>query len=98
MSISIDDIKNLEHLSRLKLTSQNRDELLFEVASIVEYVGQINDLDLGSVDNSTLIHSHKNVIRIDEVYRSDEQMLDLLLNNAPEQQDNFIKVKQVIKK
>ena len=53
MSISIDDIKNLEHLARLKLTNENREKLLSEVASIVDYVGQIDDLDLGAIDNST---------------------------------------------
>ena len=98
MSISIDDIKNLEHLARLKLTDENRQELLSEVGSIVDYVGQIDDLDLGAIDNSTLVHSHKNVTRVDQISSSDQGTLSLLLSNTPEQQDNFIKVKQVIKK
>ena len=47
MSISLEDIKHLETLARLRLGESNREKLLGEVASIVEYVGQINDLEMG---------------------------------------------------
>ncbi len=98
MSISIDDIKNLETLSRLRLDDEGRASLLGEISSIIEYVGHINDLDLGVVDNSTMLHAHKNVVREDSHIISDELQRDMILDNVPNRQGDFIKVKQVIKK
>ncbi len=99
MIIEIDDIKNLETLSRLKMSDQNRANLLGEISSIIEYVGQINDLDLGVVDNSAMLHAHKNVVRIDCIALGiSELQRNTILENAPNRQGDFIKVKQVIKK
>ncbi len=98
MSISIDDIKNLETLSRLRLSDEGRASLLSEISSIIEYVGHINDLDLGSIDNSTMLHAHKNVVREDSTSKPYELDRNMILDNVPNRQGDFIKVKQVIKK
>lgn len=100
MSISIDDIKNLETLSRLRLGDEGRASLLGEISSIIEYVGHINDLDLGPVDNSTMLHAHKNVVREDVSVLPGSYQLqrNTILDNAPNRDGDFIKVKQVIKK
>lgn len=104
MSINIDDIKNLETLSRLRLSEDGRQSLLSEISSIIEYVGHINDLDLGFVDNSTMMHTHKNVVREDVLFVSGRVgnayglQRDMILDNAPNRYGDFIKVKQVIKK
>ncbi len=109
MSINIDDIKNLETLSRLRLSDDARQSLLGEISSIIEYVGQINDLDLGVVDNSAMLHAHKNVAREDASVAfnnfnfttetgSYRLQRDAMLENVANRQGDFIKVKQVIKK
>ena len=109
MSISLDDIKNLETLSRLRLSDESRQSLQGEISSIIEYVGHINDLDLGFVDNSTMMHAHKNVVREDTPtilkYSKDytdaesyQMQRNMILDNVPNRDGDFIKVKQVIKK
>lgn len=106
MSINIDDIKNLETLSRLRMSDDSRQSLLGEISSIIEYVGHINDLDLGVVDNSTMMHIHKNVVRPDYTENQNNKDADslyelqrnMILDNAPNKDGDFIKVKQVIKK
>ena len=96
--IDTEKIRHLETLARLHVSDINREELVHEVSSIVAYIGQIEALDLGSVDNSTMIHSHKNVTRIDIHIPSDEPSHKIILDNAPDIDNDFIKVKQVIKK
>ena len=98
MSISLEDIKHLETLARLRLGESNREKLLGEVASIVEYVGQINDLEMGEIDNSTLMHTHKNIVKPDLAAASGADTLRLILDNASAVDGTYIKVSQVIKK
>ncbi len=97
MSLSIEDIKNLETLARLRVSDENRTALVSEVSSIIEYVGQINDLDLGTIDNSTIMHIHKNITRADNVSELGSSR-DIILEDAPKTEGQYIKVTQVIKK
>ena len=96
--ISIEDLRNLETLARLHVSDEDRKELVGEVSSIVNYISQIDDLDMGPVDNSAMIHSHKNVTRADEILSATFQSKKIILNDAPSVDANFIKVTQVIKK
>lgn len=98
MSISIEDIKNLETLSRLRLDEAGREKLAGEIRSIVDYVGLINDLDLGGVDNSQLYHAHKNITKTDDIIDCDESSKSIMMQNAIDIEGGFVKVSQVIKK
>lgn len=97
MSLNIEDIKNLERLSRLKVSEENRSQIISEVSSVLDYVGQINDLDLGTIDNSTIMHIHKNITRADTVSELGSSR-DIILEDAPKTEGQYIKVTQVIKK
>lgn len=98
LSLDVDDIRNLETLARLNVSDESRDGLVYEVSSIVVYISQIDDLDMGAVDNSTMIHSHKNVTRADEIVSATAASKKVILDDAPLTDNGFIKVTQVIKK
>lgn len=97
-TLGVEDIKNLELLARLHVSEGSRYSLVDEVSSIVQYIGQIDDLDLGIIDNSTMMHSHKNVTRSDEVNPTTTEGRQIILDDAPNKDADFIKVTQVIKK
>ncbi len=89
-----EEVLHIAHLSRLKL-SENEEEMFSEqLASIIEYVGQLNELELSGVSPTAQSIGIKNVMRKDVV--EDFGHKSAIVKNAPSRVENFFKVKKVI--
>jgi len=80
-------------LSRIKLTKSEEARFSRQLSSILDYVKQLNEVN---VKNTKPIGSINELL---DVYREDEIIpslsCDKLLQNAPEKKDGFLKVKKV---
>lgn len=93
--ISRDDVLHLAQLSSLQLSGDEIDSLQQDIGNILEYVKQLSELDTSGVEPTYQVTGLTNVWRDDVVDQSGvtrEQLLDL----APEQQNNSVKVPKVL--
>lgn len=92
--LSREDVLKLAQLSKLDLSSEQVDRFRGELESIVEYVQQLQSVDVVGLEPTNQISGLTNVMRDDEVrqYATPED----LLKNLPAQEDDLIKVRRVI--
>lgn len=93
MAISRDDIKNCARLARIELTEQEEEKFTNQLSSILGYFEKLNELDLENVEPIYQVTGQKNVFREDEVKNTSRA--EEMLQNAPEREGDFIKVKSV---
>lgn len=94
--IKIDEktMDNLEILSKLKLTENERNRAISELERMLSYVDKLNELD--TEDKEPLIHAipQVNIFREDVVENCDGT--EATLSNAPKVKDNQIIVPKTI--
>lgn len=93
--ITVTEIESLAKLARVGLTEAEKTSLATEMSAILEYVRQLDEVDVSSVEPTSQVTGLTNVSRIDEI-SSCEISREELLSNAPETENGFIKVKQVL--
>ena len=67
MEISKEQIKHLAHLSRLQLSDSEIDAMQGDMSKILDFVAQVEKLDLDGVEPLTQMSKSVNVMREDEV-------------------------------
>lgn len=94
MSIDLQNTKYIADLARLDLSGEDIPIYADHLSKILKYVDQLNDLDTEGVEPTSHILNLNNVVRSDEVIHplSSEQ----IFQNAPEQEDAFFKVPQIM--
>lgn len=93
--LSRDDVLKLARLARLDLTDDEIEQYAKEMTAILQYVEQLQAVDVTGLNPTNQVTGLTNVMRKDEVvdygYAPKE-----LLKNVPEVQDDHIKVKRMI--
>ena len=94
-SMNSKDIKHLAQLARLHLDDEQVDTYAKQFDEIVGYVDKIKEFSVEE-DSSNQFErdEHSNIFREDIVssYQNPEQ----IINESPEHQDNFVKVKKIL--
>lgn len=93
--ITISEIEKLATLSRIKLTDEDKASFVTEFDSILGYVDQLKKVEV-SLDAEGRVGAVHNVMRPDEVHSVTPEQKELLLNNAPDREGDFIAVKKII--
>ena len=94
-TITTDDVRHLAQLSNLQLADDEVENLRGDLENILGYIEQLSELDTTGVEPTYQVTGLENVWRDDEVQEagvSREQLLEL----APEQTDNSVKVPKVL--
>jgi len=90
-----EDVLKLARLARLDLNDQEVEEYRHELSEILQYVEQLQTVDIDGLKPTNQVTGLVNVMREDKPrdygYKSED-----LLKNVPEVQDNQIKVKRMI--
>ncbi|GAB1441721.1 Asp-tRNA(Asn)/Glu-tRNA(Gln) amidotransferase subunit GatC [Ignavibacteriales bacterium] len=95
MSITVDDVLYVAKLSMLEFEEDELIQFTKEFNKIIEYVDQLNDLDLTDIE--PLYHpieESKAILREDLAEKSISQEKTFL--NAPDHEDGLFKVPKVI--
>jgi aspartyl-tRNA(Asn)/glutamyl-tRNA(Gln) amidotransferase subunit C len=90
-----EDVLKLARLARLHLTEEEIASFQEEITSILGYVEQLQDIDLGDTKPTYQVTGLSNVMRPD-IAVDYEQSQDELLKNAPQTERGQIKVKRML--
>jgi len=95
MAISKKEVEHLAKLARIDLSKEEIEKFQNQLSSILDYVAKLKKVDLNKKDASFRKSKIQNVSRSDQKKSSTKQKR--LLKQAPDQQDDFYKVKEVFK-
>ncbi len=97
--ISKEEVKHIAQLARIKLSADQIEKYQRELSAILDFVGELSKVDTSNVEPI------KQITGLESVFRKDEprKLLESdsprdLINQAPEHQDGFVVVPEVIKK
>lgn len=99
--ISNEELKNLSKLARINIKDEELLELSKDINSILDYVGQITQIDpsttelrsgYGAGADKNLI----NIMREDKNPHKGGEFSDDLLKEAPDTKDGYVKVKKIL--
>jgi aspartyl-tRNA(Asn)/glutamyl-tRNA(Gln) amidotransferase subunit C len=97
MKITDKDVAYVADLANLELTDQERQRMVRDLNSILDYIDQLNELDTANVPPMT-----QTVLRAVDAMREDALRPSLphaaALANAPDSERDFFKVPKVIEK
>jgi len=94
-TITTNDVRHLAQLSNLQLSDDEITSLQTDLANILDYIDQLNEIDTSGVEPTYQVTGLENVWRDDTVDMSTVTREDLLALTS-EQADNSIKVPQVL--
>ena len=95
MEIKREDILHLADLSDLSLSDEEVESLGKDLQGIIQYISQLDELDVDNIEPTYQVFEMENVWRDDKVVDQGvtrEQLLVL----SPEYQDNQVKVPKVL--
>jgi len=90
-----EDVLKLARLSRLHLSDEEVQSFAVDINAILDYVQQLQGVDLDEYEPTLQVNNLKNVMREDEIIDYGVTPKQLL-KNAPEQKDGHIKVKRML--
>jgi len=94
MSVTTDEVKYIADLARLEFTEDETRALAGEMSKILDYISQLNELDVDDVE------SLNHVIELKQHLRKDEKLPPLnhdeALKNAPDADSDYFRVPKVI--
>lgn len=90
-----EDVLKLARLARIDISDSEVDEFVQEFAEILQYVEQLQNVDIEGLRPTSQVTGLTNVTRPDEVRSYGYDPLTLL-NNVPAVEDNHIKVKRMV--
>jgi aspartyl-tRNA(Asn)/glutamyl-tRNA(Gln) amidotransferase subunit C len=90
------DIKHIAKLARIKLTEKEEEKFEKELSSVLDFINQLNKVDTSKVDPAYQITGLVNSFRED----GDRKGLpsEKLVDQAPQKENGFVKVKSILKK
>ncbi len=96
--IDKDKVKKIAELARLKIENENIEKFAKDLSAILNYVEDLNKVDLSSVSPTLNASSQKNIFRSDdEPDEEDIEFAKKLLNLAPDNEEGYLKVKSILK-
>jgi aspartyl/glutamyl-tRNA(Asn/Gln) amidotransferase C subunit len=94
MNFTEQDLDTLSTLARIDIDPIEKQKMLHDVQSILQYVSEINDVQ-GDLEKGEEVLF--NVVRDDVITRETGEMTDAILANAPATKDGYVEVMQVLK-
>lgn len=94
MSITQKDVKHIARLSRLYLSDEETTTFGGQLNSILEYVEQLNSLNINNAEPTAHVIPLNNVMRDD--IQKPSLPIEEALKNAPDAMENFYRVPKII--
>ena len=89
-------VLNLAKLARIKLSDTEAESLSHEFESILAYVGEVKEIQAGSLHLTANSFPIRNVMREDNAGHESGLYTDKILSEAPESAGDYIKVKKIL--
>ena len=95
MEVNDSLVEKLAHLSRLRFTEKEKEEIKKDLQRMIGFVEKLDELDLDGIEPLLFMSEEVNVLREDEIKGSISR--EQAFKNAPLHDDQFFKVPKVIK-
>lgn len=95
------EVEKIATLARIELKDSEREKFKTEMSSILSYVGILNKAGTEKVEPLMQVTDLVNSVRDDaprDEFPMNEKSNALLINQAPDKKERFIKVKSILKK
>jgi aspartyl-tRNA(Asn)/glutamyl-tRNA(Gln) amidotransferase subunit C len=94
---TIDDIllAKLEKLSSLRIEDDNKEKIKNDIAQMLEFVNNLNEVDVSNVEATFSTISGGTPFR-EDVAIQNKEISDSILKNAPKSEDNYFVVPKII--
>ncbi len=94
MSVTPEDVRKIARLARIAAPEDRLEELAGELSGILEWIEQLNEVDIDGVDPMTSAVQTPLPMREDAV--TDGNIRDAVLKNAPRAEEGFFVVPKVV--
>ena len=94
MSIDKNKVKKVAKLSRISLEDSKLESLSTDLASILNFVEQLNKLDTKKIEPLTSVVNNTLESRIDKI--NDGKIKNEILKNSPDKNEDFFIVPKVV--
>ena len=88
------DVEYVAKLARISITEEEKSNFQGQLENILDYIGKLQAAKTDGVPPAAHPHAVSNVMRKDEA--KPFQNIPAVLNNAPEKEETYFKVKKVI--
>jgi len=97
MDLKKEDIEHIAKLARLDLSEEEKKNYQDQLSAVFEYIDQLQEVNTDKVEPTAQVSGLENALREDKVKGVGEEVINNSLQQAPEIEDNQIKVKRVLK-
>ncbi len=89
------DVQHIAKLARLGLSEKELSKFQKEISLILDYVSQLQKVDISKVEPISHITGVKNIMRNDKSRKTDIERVKKILEEVPETKEGYVKVKTV---
>lgn len=94
--ISKEEVIKIANLARLDLSEPEIERMQKDLAGILDYIGQLNKVDVSGVELQKTESALENVLREDMQIPQSPETIEKMLGQAPSKEGNHIKVKEIL--
>ncbi len=94
MSLTIDEVKKIAFLSRIKVDENELEKLSGELSGILDWIEQLQQVDVENVEPLASVVELTQPMRADVITDGNKQ--EQILANAPEAMDGYFTVPKVV--
>jgi aspartyl-tRNA(Asn)/glutamyl-tRNA(Gln) amidotransferase subunit C len=95
MALSREQILKIAKLAHIEVTETEMAVFQDKISSVLDYVGQLREIDVTGVEPTAHVTDVVNVIRPDEVKTCDPETRQRLLESMPAREGDYLKVKAI---
>jgi len=93
MALTIEEVRHVAHLARLRLSEEELNKLQIDLSHILDHIDMLKEVDVSDVPATAQVTDLANIVRDDEVRPSMPR--EDVLANAPDQRDGMFRVKEI---
>ncbi|MDP2631077.1 MAG: Asp-tRNA(Asn)/Glu-tRNA(Gln) amidotransferase subunit GatC [Candidatus Uhrbacteria bacterium] len=95
MVLTQKEIEHIALLARLELTDEEKEKFASQLSSVLDYVGQLQQVDTTDVIYEYQVEGLENVMDPDDAHPCSDDTRQLILQNMPDRAADLLKVKGV---
>lgn len=95
MRLTKKEVEHIAQLARLGLAEEEKGKFAEQLSSILDYFEQLKEVDTDDIPPTAQVTGLENVSRPDAIQEGDKETMKKLVEGAPMNEGNLIKVKGV---
>lgn len=94
MRLELETVEHIAALARVGLTPEEMERMRDQLSAVLDHISMLQEVDTDDIPPTAQVIQQQNVMRDDVVRPSLPR--DLVLLNAPEQEDGYLRVNAVL--